>query len=165
MGRSHATRASSCRFTRHGRPRPLALSSRRAVLSAHVVWATVGRAPLLPESADAWLARVLACKAHEARAALLASGCASDHVHVLVRFASTVALSAVVHRLKGASSRLGKLDARLPLLRWQQGFWASSIGLADLDRVSAYVRDQRAHHERGRAREAWELATDANPRC
>ena len=118
---------------------------------------------MLPESADAWLARALACKAREAGAALLASGCASDHVHVVLRFASTVALSDVVQRLKGGSSRLGKLDGRLPALRWQQGFWASTIGPADLDRVSAYVRGQRAHHERAPAREAWELTTDANP--
>ena len=133
------------------------------VLIAHVVWATACRASLLPEPADAWLARSLSCKAREAGAALLASGCASDHVHVLLRFASTVALSDVVQRLKGATSRLGKLDGRLPALRWQQGFWASSIGPADLDRVSAYVRNQRAHHERAQPREAWELATATTP--
>ena len=74
------------------------------LLLVHVVWTTHRRDPLLAPAADAWLTRVLDQKAGEIGSKLLASGNASDHVHVLVRYPSTLDVATIVQRLKGASS-------------------------------------------------------------
>jgi REP element-mobilizing transposase RayT len=74
------------------------------LLLVHVVWATKRRAPLLSPNADSWVAQTLRRKAHEAGCRLIACGNAEDHVHVLLRYPSTVRVADAVHRLKGGSS-------------------------------------------------------------
>jgi len=96
-------------------------------LLAHIVWATARRLPLLEPSADAFLAEILHRKARETGCALVACGNASDHVHVLVRYPSTVAVAVVVQRLKGASSYEWNAKRRSPRLSWQSGSWAASV--------------------------------------
>jgi putative transposase len=134
------------------------------VLLVHVVWATARRAPVLASSADAWLADVLRRKAHEVGCALLAQGNAADHVHVLVRYPSTVTVASLVHRLKGASSHAWNLRPRAPRLSWQSGSWAASVGPADLAIVARYVEGQRLHHAERAPLEAWETAARSPPR-
>ncbi len=97
------------------------------ILLAHIVWATARRAPVLEASADAWLAQVLRRKAHDAGSLLVACGNAADHVHVLVRYPSTVTVASVVQRLKGASSYEWNHAPRSPRLSWQTGLWSASV--------------------------------------
>ena len=126
-------------------------------LLVHVVWTTARREPVLEPSADAWLADVLRRKACEAGTALIACGNAEDHVHVLVRYPSTVTLASVVQRLKGASSYESNLARRSAPLRWQRGSWAVSVSPSDSVAVAKYVSQQRArHHDRASGPEAWE---------
>ena len=123
------------------------------VLLVHVVWTTAGRASLLEPTADRWLAETLRRKAYEAGSALVACGNAGDHVHVLLRYPSTVTVASVVQRLKGGSSHAWN---RSPRLRWQAGSWAASVSPADLARVTRYVEHQREHHREAGALEPWE---------
>ena len=128
-------------------------------LLVHVVWTTARRAALLELSADRWLADVLRRDAYEAGSALIACGNAADHVHVLVRYPSTVTLASVVQRLKGASSYEWNLAQRSPRLDWQVGSWAASVSPADSATVAHYVERQRVHHgDTAPARERWEEA-------
>ena len=103
----------------------------RNLLFAHVVWATTGRLPLLEPSADTWLAVALRRKAYDAGCRLVACGNASDHVHVLLRYPTTVRLADLVHRLKGASSYAWNASRREPRLDWQQGSWSESVGVRE----------------------------------
>ncbi len=82
----------------------LAQSHRSCTLLAHVVWSTDRRMPVLGRRFEPWLRDMLTAKAIEAGSRLLGIGVADDHVHSLLRFASTATLAAVVQRLKGASS-------------------------------------------------------------
>ncbi len=130
-------------------------------LVAHVVWAVKGRRPVLHEADDARRIRLLSAKAHDAKAVLLAAGCAFDHVHVLVRFTASLPLSHVVKHLKGASSRAESVESGEPF-RWQDGCWARSCNPDDLQVVRAYVVGQREHHAANPAPEPWELEFDFN---
>jgi len=133
------------------------------MLLVHVVWATAKRAPMLAPGADAFLAEILHRKAHEAGAALVACGNASDHVHVLVRYPSTVTVASVAQRLKGASSYEWNARRRAPHLSWQAGSWAASLSPSHLAAAMRYVERQRLHHDRGAPPEAWEVGTLARP--
>ncbi|MCB9658414.1 MAG: transposase [Sandaracinaceae bacterium] len=66
-------------------------------------------------------------KARELRCPMLAVGCGPDHVHVVVRLASSVALGDLVQRLKGASAYElnGDVSRRHPFA-WQNGCWPES---------------------------------------
>ena len=136
-----------------------------SVLLAHIVWATGERSPILGPSADAWLARLLGHKAHEAGCILVAVGNAADHVHVLVRYPSTVCVATAVQCLKGASSHAwnSAVSARpaRPRLSWQAGYWAESVSPKDLPTLIGYVEGQRRHHGEVREPEAWEAILHA----
>jgi REP element-mobilizing transposase RayT len=127
------------------------------VLLVHIVWATHRRARLLSRDADAWLAEVLRRKARDAGTVLLACGNADDHVHVLVRYPSTVTVANVVQRLKGASSYAWNTQTRWPRLAWQAGSWAQSVSPSGLEPALRYVDHQRHHHGEGAMVEPWEI--------
>ena len=119
---------------------------------------------MLPPSLDARLFTMLARSARETRSAVIAAGCAADHVHVLVRLASSVSLGEVVKRMKGASSY--ELDHDGTFHRpfaWQDGYWAESLGPADIVPCARYVLDQRTHHDDSHPLERWQAAPTELP--
>ena len=128
----------------------------RAVLLVHLVWATAARKPILAVAADAWLVAVFERKAREYRSALAACGNSSDHVHVLVRYPSTVAVAELVKSFKGYSSYEWNAKGRAPRLAWQPGYWAESVSVDDAPAVIAYVTNQRRHHAHAVGPESWE---------
>lgn len=128
-------------------------------LCAHVVWAVKHRRALLPLSGDPALHALLANKAHDVEAELLAFGSADDHVHVLLRFPAKRALAEVIQRLKGSTSRI--LAQHTPGFAWQDGYWARSCNPDDLTALTNYLATQRARHRDPAAREPW--MTDDDP--
>ena len=122
----------------------------------HVIWATADRAATLGRDMDAWLGGFMAEACREIRCDLLAEGNSTDHVHVVLRQAPTIALAEVVRRLKGGSSHAWNLRGGLTPLRWQTGYWARSVEQESLGRLVAYVRDQRGRHAAAATTSAWE---------
>lgn len=73
-----------------------------------------------------------------------------DHVHLMVNFPPTVAVSRLVNSLKGVSSR--RLRQEFPELvehywraqrLWSGSYYAGSVGGAPLSVVRQYIEDQR----------------------
>jgi putative transposase len=129
-------------------------------LVAHIVWATKNRERLLLPTMDEDLATFFRRKAEALGCTLLAVGFAYDHAHILARYRADCAVSTLVHRLKGASSRERNrgCDPTGPTLFWQDGSWAESCGPQAVPGLVRYIRRQREHHAvEGRA-EPWELA-------
>jgi len=119
---------------------------------------------MLPSSLDERLLGILGSKANELRCTMLAAGCAPDHAHVVVRLASSVALGDLVMRMKGASAFELNHDGGSPRrLAWQDGYWAESLGPADLDAIVRYVRGQREHHDASHPAERWQSAAAFSP--
>ena len=123
----------------------------------HVVWATKGRVYILREARDSWLETVLAQQADAVGAKLLSSGTAPDHVHALVDLGRRSSLASLAQRLKGGSAHAwNSADAAVPVLQWQDGYWAESIGVDRLDAMRVYLSNQREAHRRRSLLEAWE---------
>jgi putative transposase len=111
----------------------------------------------LPASIDATLAKLLDAKANALGCSSIATGVASDHVHVIVRLETTVTLAGLVGQLKGASAH--HINERVLLsepLRWQVGYWAESVSPSGLVYLERYVRTQRSHHDDAHPAEAWQ---------
>lgn len=73
-----------------------------------------------------------------------------DHVHLMVNFPPTVAVSRLINSLKGVSSR--RLRQEFPELvehywraqrLWSGSYYAGSVGGAPLSVVRQYIEDQR----------------------
>jgi putative transposase len=106
----------------------------------HLVWSTQYRRRTIRQRDDAKLTSMLHVSAQRLRCDLLAVGNTDDHVHAVARVARGVAIATLVQHLKGRSSYFGGW-------KWQRGYFAESIAVADLDIVCAYVTHQRIRHD------------------
>jgi putative transposase len=117
---------------------------------------------MLPSLLDDRLLAIVGRKASKLRCVMLAAGCAADHMHVVVRLASSVSLGELVRHLKGASAHeLNHDSSPAGRFAWQAGYWAESLGPADLDPIARYVRRQRDHHDASHPAERWACAVDS----
>jgi len=74
-----------------------------------------------------------------------------DHVHCLVKLKPAQSVSKIVNLLKGESSRWinERFDEQLShWFEWQRGYFAASVGEAELERIRKYIRGQEAHHSK-----------------
>jgi putative transposase len=114
----------------------------------HVVWATKNRTPLISQPVENKLYPYLIGKAASLDAKIHAIGGIADHVHIAVSIPPKLAISKFVKRIKGSSSyhmnRTILEDAGR--FRWQKGYGVFSTGKKELQRVIAYVRNQKQHH-------------------
>ena len=129
-------------------------------LLVHLAWATQRREPLIPAEADRWMHELLTEKVDDLGCEPYAIGCASDHVHVLLRHPPTVAVFDLVQRLKSHATKkwnqLGRFEGRLS---WAPGYWAQSTDpRADVvDPIVLGIDDHRSKHHAG---EEWERSFD-----
>jgi putative transposase len=111
---------------------------------------------MLPAALDKRLLAILGSRARALRCTTFAGGCADDHVHVVVRLASSVSLGELVMRMKGGSAyELNHSGSTLHRFAWQDGYWAESLGPADLSPLVRYVSGQREHHDASHPAERW----------
>ncbi len=113
----------------------------------HVVFSTKNRERwLTPElQEDVWRYIGGICRTHGLTE--LQVGGFDDHVHLLLGYPPTVALSDIMKRLKGESSKW--MSAKFAGLRgfaWQDGYGAFSIGHSQIERTIRYIQWQREHH-------------------
>ena len=73
----------------------------------------------------------------------------ADHVHVLAKLRPDIPVSEVLRDLKSRSS--GWVHRKYPALAafaWQTGYGAFTVGLSQIDQVTAYIDHQEEHHAR-----------------
>jgi len=127
-------------------------------LYPHCVWATWDRLPLLTEALDAPVQAVVRDKCRELGRVPLALGGVTDHLHLLVRFPTTLPVATLVQAVKGASSHLVTHVLHLGgFFKWQGGYGACTVQPDGLATVQAYIAHQQAHHAAKRLISAWEL--------
>ena len=79
----------------------------------------------------------------------IAVGGIADHVHILAKIPATVAMSDLVQRLKGGSSKwLNEQPWRECAFAWQRGYAAFSVSSSMVPHVAAYILRQEDHHRR-----------------
>lgn len=116
----------------------------------HFVWATWDRMPLIERAWERALWRELQSEVVKQNCKLLAMGGTDNHVHMLVKFRSTLTVAEFIKQVKGASS-LFVNDTLHPTIhfKWQGSYGAFSVGRAEVPGIVAYIKNQRAHHAKG----------------
>jgi putative transposase len=126
-------------------------------LYLHLVWSTWRRHPFITPDLQQRLYGSLAHQAAELGADVMAIGGMPDHVHMLVRFPTTIAVSDFVRRLKGASSHLVTHVMRWPEpFKWQGGYGAFTVSKRHVPVVRDYVLNQEARHRDGTTHPSFE---------
>ncbi len=117
-------------------------------LAVHVTFATFRRRRWIDESIEARLWDEVRRVLDEAGCQGWAIGGVDDHVHLLFELPPSKAVSDVIQRVKGASSRWMRKERPDIDFSWQRGYGAFSVSRRHIPQVSLYIHKQREHHMR-----------------
>ena len=117
-------------------------------LIIHVVFSTKNRDPVIDSRWEGELHAYLGGIVKNEGGIPLTVGGIEDHVHLVVKLKPTHALSDVLQKVKGGSSKWVN-DRRFLTCRfsWQEGYAAFSVSESLVHKVVEYVKNQRSHHE------------------
>lgn len=111
----------------------------------HLVFSTKHRAPTLPQplrkEVHAYLGGVL--RNHNCNP--IEIGGVEDHVHILLGLSRTMTIAQVTEKVKTSTTKWIKTKGD-PEFSWQSGYGAFSVGIREVEQMSAYIRNQEAHH-------------------
>ncbi len=116
----------------------------------HFVWSTKHRHPLITPDVESHLYPFLVDKCKELNYDLLALGGIEDHMHLLMELHPTQVVADVPKMLKGSSSHfLNHVVGLSNPFYWQDGYAVITLRKDEVNKVIAYIRNQKAHHGSG----------------
>ena len=129
----------------------------KAEVYLHLVWATLGREPLLTAEVERPVYRCIEKEAKRLKCEVLAIGGMPDHVHLCVKISPSLSIAHLMNYVKGVSSHFvhDQLPGDLPF-RWQEGYGVFSISPNQVSRVLAYIEGQKRHHAENSLHNQWE---------
>ena len=112
-------------------------------LKYHIVWCPKYRRPVLTGDVEIRLKELLHDIAAELSMTVHALEIMPDHVHVFVEADPRWAVTEIVNRLKGRTSRMlrqefSELRSRLPTL-WSRSYFASTVGAVSEKTIQRYT--------------------------
>jgi REP element-mobilizing transposase RayT len=115
----------------------------------HVVFSTKERRPFIDGDLLPELTRMLGGIIRDRKGRLLECNGMPDHIHMLVVFHPTIAVSDMLKAIKAGAtnwmhSRFGKTRA----FCWQEGFSGFTVSYSSKDAVASYIRGQQTHHQK-----------------
>ena len=122
----------------------------------HFVWATKGRLPLLTPKVETRLYPYIGTKCAELGYQLHAVNGADNHVHLLMELEPHMLIADVAKNLKGASSHYINQIGLAETLYWQDGYAVISLRQTEIPKVTAYIQNQKQHHQTGKLSELLE---------
>ena len=126
-------------------------------LFVHLVWATWDRLPMITPGIERRLYREMESEASKMRCIVLAIGGIADHVHMLLIIPTTVTIADLTKQIKGASSHFVNEVLRPEVLfKWQGSYGAFTVSRWDVDKITAYVNNQKEHHAAANLIAEWE---------
>jgi putative transposase len=125
------------------------MASTFANLLYHLVFTTKNRVPLIREDLRDDLYGYIGGILRGEGGVLLAIGGMPDHVHLLAKLKTDVAVSTMVQKIKAKSSKRMNERAISPeRFEWQAGYGVFSVSESLTDKVRRYIRNQEEHHAR-----------------
>jgi putative transposase len=118
-------------------------------LHYHIVFSTKNREPWICQACEERVWSFLAGIAKQNGLVPMQIGGMENHIHVLVGAPSTAAPCKIAQQIKGGSSAW--IHDTFPEWRgfgWQDGYGVFSVSRSNVGAVAAYIRQQRAHHQK-----------------
>ncbi len=114
----------------------------------HAVYGTRLRTPWIAPAVEERLHPFLGGIAKDLNCTPIAINGMAEHVHVLVRFPSDLAVADLLRHLKSRSSKW--IHQTFPALRdfgWQEGYGGFTVSKPSVGEVEQYIRNQKEHHK------------------
>ena len=136
----------------------------RNVHFVHLVWATKNREPLLTPELERLAHRSIGGIAEELGCVVRALNGMPDHIHLLLWLPTPLSVAETMKRIKGGSSAFANdVHNHEIRFRWQPGYSVSGVPPEGLDKVIAYIRNQKTHHANGDLIAEWEETDEEAP--
>ncbi len=121
-----------------------------------IIFAVKGRENLIHQSRNDELQKYITGIVRNDGQKLLAINNMPDHVHILVGYGTTMAISDFVRDIKANSSRfINEKKWILGHFEWQKGYGAFLYSRSHLENVIKYINNQQQHHKRRGFREEY----------
>ncbi len=115
----------------------------------HIVFSTKHRQPMIQEPFQNELYSYIGGICNNLECYPVKIGGYTDHVHILCSLSKKIALIKLVEEVKAHSSKWMKTkDQSLENFYWQGGYGAFSVNPSQLDAVTAYIANQKTHHQK-----------------
>ncbi len=116
-------------------------------INYHFVWCPKYRRPVLDGEVGVRLVALMPDYVQGLGGEVLELVVMPDHVHLFASFPPTIAISQIMHKLKGASSHqlrteFPHLRSRLPSL-WTRSYYVGTAGHVSASTIKRYIDEQR----------------------
>jgi putative transposase len=116
-------------------------------LLCHIVFSTKDRIPAIYGEMRERLYEYMGGIVRGEGGVLLEIGGVPDHVHLLTKLKSDMAVAEMVRLVKSNSSKwLNESEASKARFEWQTGYGAFSVSESQMRKVRQYIRNQESHH-------------------
>ena len=120
-----------------------------ANLLYHIVFSTKNRVPSIHGDVKDPIYEYIGGTIRGEGGVLLEIGGVADHVHILAKLKTDIAVSLMVQKIKGKSSKwLNDRENRAGRFEWQEGYGAFSVSESLVKKVQSYIRSQEEHHRK-----------------
>jgi putative transposase len=113
----------------------------------HIVYGTKLRTPWIAPEIETRIHAFVGGIAKDLKCTPIAINGMAEHIHVLVRFPSDLALSVLVRDLKSRSTNwIRPTFPGLGDFSWQEGYGGFTVSKPNVEAVAEYIRDQKIRH-------------------
>ena len=114
----------------------------------HCVWSTQYRTPSLIHAEHRLLLfNHIQINAKKQDIHIIEIGGHNEHIHCLISLGKKQSIAQIIRLIKGESSYWFNKQG-WNLLKWQDDYFAVSIGESQINRVRKYIQNQELHHKR-----------------
>lgn len=115
----------------------------------HIVFGTKNRMPLISSSIEKPLYKYIGKQLEKFECKIRAINGMPDHIHILTSMNPKHSITDVIKQIKGGSSHwINKQDLIVQKFAWQTGYGAFSVSESQIDKVKAYIQNQKKHHQK-----------------
>ena len=124
----------------------------------HLIWATKNRTKLINKDLKPILINHILENAKKKKIYIDQINCTVDHFHLLISQGPSQSISEIAFLIKGESSRwINKNKLINTKFEWQEEYIAVSVSESQLEKVRAYIKNQKEHHRIKTFKEEYDL--------
>jgi putative transposase len=124
------------------------MGNKKFSLYIHLVWATWNREMWISQSIERRIYRNIVDQVHHLGCQTLAINGMPDHIHLLIKYSTTVTLAKLMKQAKGVSSRfINDKSLVEDHFKWKIGYGAFTVSRWDICKIISYVNNQKQHHQ------------------
>ncbi|MBU2445234.1 MAG: IS200/IS605 family transposase [Bacteroidetes bacterium] len=115
----------------------------------HVIFSTKQRVPLIHQPVQDELYSYIGGICKEMECHPIKIGGYTEHIHILCMLSKKIALMKLLEEVKSHSSKWIKTKSTsLKNFYWQNGYGAFSVNPSEINKVIAYIENQKEHHKK-----------------